>query len=122
MYHYLVGLRVDDRKSLEEGELIYGIDFVFPYTDEDVENVGLTIEAAKNEMWPTTHEEAAKAFGTSGLLTNLGGMLTRARFNNITVCHFYSDFDLDSEWFEIFFRTNDKKYLTKKIREAKVKI
>ena len=122
MYHYLVGLRVDDRKSLDEGELIYYVDFVFPYTEEDVENVRLTVEAIKNEMWPTTSEEASEAFGTSGLLTNLGGMLTRARYNNITVCHFYSEINLETGWFEIFFRINDKKYLAKKIREAKVKI
>jgi len=122
MYHYLVGLRVDDRRSLLEGELIYHVDFVFDYTEEDVKNVGLTIEATKNEMWPTTGEEAAQAFGTSGLLTNLGGMLTRARYNNITVCHFYSEMKLETGWFEIFFRTNDKAYLAKKIREAKVTI
>lgn len=122
MYHYLVGLRVDDRKSLDEGELIYYVDFVFPYTEEDVENVRLTVEASKNEMWPTTSEEASEAFGTSRLLTTLGGMLIRARYNNVTVCHFYTNFELDSEWFEIFFRTNDKKYLAKKIKEAKVKI
>jgi len=122
MYHYLVGIRVDDRKSLTEGELIYYVDFVFPYTEEDVENVRLTVEAIKNEMWPTTSEEAAEAFGTSRLLTTLGGMLIRARYNNVTVCHFYTNFELDSEWFEIFFRTNDKKYLAKKIKEAKVKI
>jgi hypothetical protein len=122
MYHYLIGLRVNERKSLEEGELIYHVDSVFSYTEEDVENVRLTIEAVKNEMWPTTDEEAAKTFGVSGLLTGLGGLLMRARQNNLTVCHFYSNIDLDHEWFDIFFRTNNKEYLSKKIKEAKVKI
>lgn len=122
MHHYLIGLRVNDYKSLEEGKLIYHVDSVLSYTEEDVENVKLTIEALKNKMWPTTDEEAAKAFGTSGLLSNLGGLLFRARQNNLTVCHFYSESNLDNEWFDIFFRTNNKEYLAKKIREAKVKI
>lgn len=122
MYHYLVGLRVNDRKSIEEGELIYHVDFVFPYTEEDVIKVKLTASAMENEMWETSGEEAAQAFGSARMLNQFHFMTHRARFNNITVCHFYSNFELDPEWFSIFFRTNDKEYLKKKINEARVNL
>jgi len=121
MYHYLVGLRINDRKSFEEGELIYHVDFVFDYTEEDVENVKLTASAMQNEMWPTTGEEAARIFGSARMLSQFHFMSYRARLNEITVCHFHTDFELDHEWFTIFFRTNDKEYLKKKINEARIK-
>lgn len=122
MYHYLVGLRVDESKSFDEGELIYHVDFVFDYTEEDVENVKLTASAMKNEMWPTSGEEAAKVFGSSKMLNQFNFMTHRVRFNKITVCHFHCNYELDPEWFSIFFRTNDKEYLKKKINEARVKL
>lgn len=122
MYHYLVGLRVDENKSFEEGELIYHVDFVFDYTEEDVEKVKLTASAMKNEMWPISGEEAAHTFGSAKMLTQFNFITQRVRFNKITVCHFHCAYELDPEWFSVFFRTNNKEYLKKKINEAKVKL
>jgi len=122
MYHYLVGLRVRDSESLQKGELIYYVDSVLSYGDEDVENVKRAMEMVKNEMWPTTSEEACQSCLCSGVVTQFNALCLRARFNNITLCLFHSELKLDPEWFSVFFRVNNKEYLAKKISEARINI
>lgn len=92
-YHCLVGLRNSMYEPLlKEPELI--IDRFLTYTRDDIQKVYRASILQSDKLFPELAIDANDLCKCSKLLSSISHMELRARMNNMTICHFSSDFEI----------------------------
>jgi hypothetical protein len=91
--HYIIGIGNHPMTAKNPGERY--LDFMLSYRDDEVEKVKMAKAMIDNKLWKTKPEEALEAYGVSILANNWAGISVRARIQNLMVCHFTSDDDLE---------------------------
>lgn len=91
--HYIVGVGTHPMTAKNPGERY--MDFMITYRDDEVEKVKMAKAMIDNKMWKTKPEVALEAYGVSILANNWAGISLRARVQNLMVCHFTTEEDLE---------------------------
>lgn len=110
-YHYLIGVRRSNIGDDEPNKL--DLDFFLEYTNEDISNAKDAKEASKNELFPINTSEAGEMFKVSELIESFNACLVRTKIHDMLMCHYYSEFKLDRDFFKTLIKTSSLDELKK---------
>lgn len=91
--HYIVGIGSHPMTGKNPGERY--LDFMITYNDNEVEKVKLAKSMIDNKMWKTSPPVALEAFGVTNLAHSFAAIGIRARYEQLMVCHFTTEDDLE---------------------------
>ena len=91
--HYIVGVGTYPMTAKNPGERY--MDFMITYRDDEVEKVKMAKAMIDNKLWKTKPEVALEAYGVRELASNWAGISIRAKYEQLMVCHFTSEDDLE---------------------------
>ena len=91
--HYIVGVGTHPMTSKNPGERY--MDFMLVYRDDEVEKVKMAKAMIDNKLWKTKPEVALEAYGVKGLSSQWAAISIRARYEQLMICHFTSEDDLE---------------------------
>jgi len=98
-HHYIVCVGIKNRVGDDSGS--YFLKYkVIHYTHDFIEQLRNTVMLVNDEVFKTSMNEAMEIFKCRELMITLTLLKLACKFNNLTMHHFSSEYEIDEDWFE----------------------